>query len=70
MMRNEPSIIIQPPSQLQDLAPILAMCFCFALILFSIYFAVNGSASSGAFSLIGAAFFVFIIFALKGAFRR
>ncbi|KAA0002688.1 MAG: hypothetical protein FE043_03735 [Thermoplasmata archaeon] len=60
------SIIVQPPSELQDMALILSIILCFVLVTLSIYFAVTGSASSGAFSLIGAAFFVFVIFAIKG----
>ena len=66
MMQRPNSIVVQPPSELQDIALILSIVLCFVLIAFSIYFAVKGEVSSGAFSLIGAAFFVFVIFAIKG----
>jgi len=65
-MAESQSVVIQPPSELQDIALILSIVLCFVLIVLSIYFAVSGNASSGAFSLIGAAFFVFIVFAIKG----
>ena len=66
MMQRPSSIVVQPPSELQDIALILSIVLCFVLIAISIYFAVKGEVSSSAFSLIGAAFFVFVIFAIKG----
>jgi len=65
MNRDNP-IILQPPSTLHDLSLLLATCFCFALIILAIYFATKGDFQPAAISLIGAAFFVPVISAIKG----
>lgn len=64
------SQIIEPASELQDIALILAICLCFVLILFAVFFAVNHSLGPAFFSMTGAMFIVFVIWAMKGAFRK
>ena len=66
MVDREPSVIFQPPSTLHDLSLLLATCFCFALIILAIHFATKGDFQPAAISLIGAAFFVPVISAMKG----
>jgi uncharacterized membrane protein (DUF373 family) len=62
--------IIEPPSELQDIALILSIILCFVLILVAIWFVSQHSLGPAFFSMTGAAFIVFVIWALKGAFRK
>lgn len=62
--------IIEPPSMIQDFTLILTVILCFILIILSIWFAVNASLVPAFFSMVGAAFIIWIIGAIKGALRR
>jgi len=62
--------IIEPPSEMQDIALIITIIFCFILILLAIWFAVNSSFVPAFFSMAGAAFIIWVIFAIKGTFRK
>lgn len=64
------SPIIEPPSEIQDMALILSICLCFVLILLAIWFITSHSIGSAFFSMTGAAFIVLVIWAIKGVFRR
>lgn len=68
MSRDNP-IVFQPPSTLHDLSLLLAICFCFTLIILAIYFATKGDFQPAAISLIGAVLFVPVISAIKGVRR-
>ena len=62
--------IIEPPSELQDIALILSIILCFVLILLAIWFACQHSLGPAFFSMTGAVFIVLVIWALKGVFKK
>jgi len=55
---------------IQDFTLILTVILCFILIILSIWFAVNASLVPAFFSMVGAAFIIWVIGAIKGALRR
>lgn len=65
-----PGEIIEPPSELQDIALLLTICLCFVLILLAVWFSLQHSLGPAFFSMAGAVFLVLIIWAVKGVFRR
>jgi uncharacterized membrane protein (DUF373 family) len=62
--------IIEPPSEMQDIALILTIVLCFVLILLAIWFACQHSLGPAFFSMTGAVFIVLVIWAMKGVFRK
>ena len=62
--------IIEPASELQDIALIVSVVFCFILVLIAIWFATQSDLGPAFFSMTGAAFLVFAIWAIKGVFRK
>jgi len=62
--------IIEPPSELQDIALILTIIICFILILLGIWFAMQHSLGPAFFSMTGAVFIVLVIWAMKGVFKK
>jgi len=62
--------VIEPPSVLQDATTILTVILCFILIILAIWFATSRSYVPAFFSMVGAAFIIWVIGAIKGAFRK
>ena len=62
--------IIEPPSELQDVTVILTVILCFILIIISIWLSLQNLMIPAFFSLVGAVFIIFVIGAIKGAFRK
>lgn len=62
--------IIETPSEMQDIALVLAIVLCFILILIAIWFACQHSLGPAFFSMTGAVFIVLVIWAMKGVFRK
>ena len=62
--------IIEPPSELQDIALILTICLTFVLVLLAVWFATQHFLAPAFFSMTGAVFIVLVIWAMKGVFRR
>jgi len=62
--------IIEPASELQDIALIIALLLCFILILLAVWFACHRSVSPALLSMTGAAFMALIIWAMKGVFKK
>jgi hypothetical protein len=61
--------IIEPPSVLQDFTLILTVILSFVLIVLAIWLSLQNQMIPAIFSLIGAGFLIWIIGAMKGAFR-
>ena len=61
--------IIEPPSVLQDFTLILTVILCFVLIVLAIWLSLQNQMMPAIISLIGAGFLIWIIGAIKGAFR-
>jgi hypothetical protein len=61
--------IIEPPSVMQDVTLILTVILCFILIVLAIWFAVGASYVPALFSMAGAVFIIWVIGAIKGAFK-
>jgi hypothetical protein len=62
--------IIEPPSELQDFTLILTVILCFVLIVIAIWLSLQGLIVPAFFSMVGAGFIIWVIGAIKGAFRR
>lgn len=62
--------IIEPGSELQDMALLIAVVLCFVLVLLAIWFATKSDLGPAFFSMTGAAFLVFVVWAIKGVFKK
>ena len=62
--------IIEPPSELQDFTVILTVILCFILIVIGVWLALQNMIIPALFSMVGAGFIIWVIGAMKGAFRR
>lgn len=62
--------VIEVPSELQDIALIISIFLCFALVLLAVWFACHESLGPAFFSMTGAVFIVLVIWAIKGVFRK
>jgi membrane-bound ClpP family serine protease len=61
--------ILQPPSEYEGIALLLAVSLCFVLALLGIYFLSAERYIVGFASILTAFFFVLIVLGLKGRFR-
>ena len=62
--------VIEPPSELQDFTLILTVILCFVLIVIAIWLSLQNLMIPAFFSMVGAGFIIWVIGAIKGAFRR
>ena len=62
--------IIEPPSELQDITLILTVILCFILIIIAIWLSLQELMIPAFFSMVGAGLIIWIIGAMKGAFRK
>ncbi|MFA5102738.1 MAG: hypothetical protein WC525_06250 [Candidatus Thermoplasmatota archaeon] len=62
--------VIEPPSLMQEATTMLTVLLCFILILLAVWFATSHSYVPAFFSMAGAGFIIWVIGAIKGAFRR
>ena len=62
--------IIEPPSVLQDITLVITIILCFILIIIAIWLSLQSLFVPAFFSMVGAGFIIWIIGAIKGAFKR
>ena len=62
--------VITPPSELEGIAILVTVVFCFVMGLIAVYFATMDSILPMITSLITGGFFVLIVFGLKSLFQK